>query len=58
MRDYFYKLKAVMRDKGITEVDVWNMDETGFRIGCGRAQMVITMDPKKPLRMTDPDNRD
>ena len=47
-----------MRDKGVTETDVWNMDETSFRIGCGRAQMVITMDLKKPLRMTDPDNRD
>ena len=58
MKDYFYKLKAVMRDKGIIEVDVWNMDETGFRIGCGRAQMVIIMNPKKPLRMMDSDNRD
>ena len=58
MRDYFHKLKAAIENKGITDVDVWNVDETGFRIGCGRAQMVITMDPKKPLRMTDPDNRD
>ena len=34
------------------------MDETGFRIGCGRAQMVITLDPRRSLRKTDPDNRD
>ncbi len=33
------------------------MNETGFRIGCGRAQLVVTLDPNKPLRMTDPDNR-
>ena len=38
--------------------DIWNMDETGFRIGCGRAQIVITLDPRKPLYMTDPDNHD
>ena len=58
MVEYFSKLERVMREKGITELDVWNMDETGFRIGCGRAQIVITLDPRKPLRMTDPDNRD
>ena len=33
------------------------MDETGFRIGCGRAQMVVTLDLKRPLRMMDSDNR-
>ena len=58
MQSYFQKLETAMKEKGITEVDVWNMDETGFRIGCGRAQLVVTLDANKPLRMTDPDNRD
>ena len=58
MKDYFDKLERAMKEKGITEVDVWNMDETGFRIGCERAHYVVTLDPIKPLRMTDPDNRD
>ena len=30
MISYFQKLETVMKEKGITEVDVWNMDETGF----------------------------
>ena len=47
-----------MKEKGITELDVWNMDKTGFRIGCGRAQVVITLDRRKSLRLIDPDNRD
>ncbi len=34
------------------------MDETGFRIGCGKAQLVVTMDPNKPLRMIDRENYD
>ena len=34
------------------------MDETGFQIGCGRAQLIVTLDANKPLRMTDPDNWD
>ena len=33
------------------------MDETGFRIGCGKAQWVITAHKVKQLLMTDPDNR-
>ena len=57
MSGYFEKVKRVIREKVITELDVWNMDETGFRIGCGKAQLVVTMDPNKPLCMIDPDNR-
>ena len=34
------------------------MNETGFRIECKRAQIVITLNPRNLLRMTDPDNRD
>ncbi len=38
------------------------MDETGFRIGCGRSRIVITVEPdgapKEPPRMADPDNRE
>lgn len=40
------------------ELDVWTMDETGFRIGCGKAKLVVTMDPNKSLRMIDPKNHD
>ena len=58
MSDYFEKIERVMRENGITDLDVWNMDETGFRIGCGEAQLVVTMDQNKPLRMIDPKNRD
>ncbi len=34
------------------------MDETGFRMGCGKAQWVITNDASKALVMPDPDNRE
>ena len=42
--DYFEKIERVMREKGTTKLDVWNMDETGFQIGCGKAQLVVTME--------------
>ena len=30
-----------MREKVITELDVWKMDKTAFRVGCGKAQLVV-----------------
>lgn len=58
MTAYFTKLETAVKEKGITELDVWNMDGKDFRIGCGRAHLVITLDPNKPLRMTDLKNHD
>ncbi|KAF2179752.1 CENP-B protein, partial [Zopfia rhizophila CBS 207.26] len=31
-----------MYEKGIQAHDVWNFDETGFRIGCGGKQIIVT----------------
>ena len=43
---------------GITDDDTWNMDETGFRIGVGKSQWVVSIHKLKKLVMTDADNRD
>ncbi len=56
-QEYFGKYKDIRIDKEIADEDVWNMDETGFRAGCGRAHWVITLDIDKPMLLTDPDNR-
>jgi hypothetical protein len=32
----------VLDNEGIQPTDLWNMDETGFRIGVGKNQFVIT----------------
>jgi hypothetical protein len=41
--EYFRKLLTVIREYGIVAADIWNMDETGFRIGVGRdTQLIIT----------------
>jgi hypothetical protein len=40
---YFEKFKKVIVDKGILPSDCWNFDKTGFRIGCGGNQIVITL---------------
>jgi len=59
---YFAQLKHVCETFGIQIPDRWNMDEIGFRIGCGRSRLVIIVEPdgapKEPPRIADPDNRE
>ena len=39
---WFEALHKVIADYGIVSEDIWNMDETGFRIGVGKDQLVVT----------------
>ena len=58
MQRHFEKFQIAKEDLGVTDEDTWNMDETGFRIGCGKTHWVISTYAKKPLLLMDPDNRD
>ncbi len=58
MSEYFSKLNRIIREKNIIDDDVWNMNETSFRIDCERAQLMIILDTQKSLRITNSDNRD
>ena len=40
--EYFNRLRKVIEDEGIQPSDIWNMYETGFRIGTGKDQLVVT----------------
>jgi len=42
VKEYFEKLQQVIHEQGIVANDIWNMDETGFRIGVGKNQLIIT----------------
>lgn len=50
IRVAYEKFRRGCEEKGIQYQDIWNMDETGFRIGCGIVHCVITLDKSKPLR--------
>ena len=39
---WFEALQNVISTHGILPEDIWNMDETGFRIGVGKDQLVVT----------------
>ena len=58
IREAYEAFRRGIAEKGVQIEDIWNMDETGFRIGCGIAHSVVTLDKSKPLRFVDPDNRD
>lgn len=55
---YFSQFHSVTETLGIPPDDMWNMDETGFRVGCGVAHLVVTLSPHKRVVIADPDNRD
>jgi len=55
---WFDKYKAICDEHGIQPPDVWNMDETGFRIGIARDQLVPTQDPDKRQFLPAPENRE
>jgi hypothetical protein len=42
LKDRYQRFEAVKNQYSILPQDCWNFDETGFRIGCGGNQMVVT----------------
>ncbi|KAF6814462.1 transposase [Colletotrichum sojae] len=42
VQKYFQQLQQTVQEYGVQHTDIWNMDETGFRIGVGKDQMITT----------------
>jgi hypothetical protein len=55
---HFKDFEAICQRYGIDPADIYNMDETGFRIGCLEGRIVITHIETKAVFLVDPDNRD
>lgn len=55
--EYFQKLSDVYQEEGILPQDIWNMDETGFRIGVGKDQLIVTK-RKRAHYFGIPENRE
>ncbi len=53
----YQHFQCVRIELEITDEDIWNMDETGFRIGVKKAQYVVSTHATKQLCINDPDNR-
>lgn len=46
---WFKDYERVIAEHGICQQDIYNFDETGFQIGVGKDQFIITRHPKKKL---------
>lgn len=58
MEEYFETFCKMVEWFSLVSEAIWNMDETRFRIGCGKAKWVITNDASKALVIKDLDNRE
>lgn len=58
MSSYFEKIEQVIMEKGITELDIQNIDEIGFSISCGKVKLIVTIDIKKLFYIIDLKNHD
>ena len=54
---YFQRLSTILIEEGIPPEDIWNMDETGFRIGIGKDQFIVTR-RKRAHYFGIPENRE
>jgi len=55
---HFDDFKAIYKRYRIDPADIYNIDETGFRIGCINRRIVITYANTKAVYLSDPENRD
>ncbi len=58
IQKWFNGFIKLITDYGIDPADIWNFDETGFRIGIGKDQWIITYDPNRRHFMAALDNRE
>jgi len=55
--NWFRKYQQFIREEGIKGEDIWNMDETGFRVGIPGGQTVIVPRTITELYTPSPENR-
>ena len=58
MMKHFEGYKKMVEKNKIRPKDTWNFDETGYRMGVGRGDFVITTNPFQRVFSKDPDNRE
>ena len=56
--EWFTMFKNVIQEKDIQDADCYNMDETGFRIGIGKDQEIITRNSERRAFFASSNNRE
>jgi len=58
IQKHFSNFQETIQRLNIRTQDIWNFDETGFRIGCLQSQLVFTRVENKAVYISDPENRE
>ncbi|KAI0993181.1 hypothetical protein K3495_g15002 [Podosphaera aphanis] len=58
VEEHFNRFRNEQSAKKIKPENIWNFDETGFRIGCLNGQLVLIWAEQKAVYLIDPENRD
>jgi hypothetical protein len=56
--EWFRQLGRLIQDYGIQPEDLWNMDESGFRIGVSKGHYILTEHPEKSHVLPSSENRE
>jgi hypothetical protein len=49
VEEWFKQYRKVLRDNKISRKDIWNFDETGFRIGCPKGEVIYVPEEVKEV---------
>ena len=52
------RFRDIVKEHGIQPHDIWNFDETWYRIGMARSDWVIAVDPTRTVYSKCPNNRE
>jgi hypothetical protein len=55
---WYSRFEEIVRAEGIPPEDIWNMDETSFRVGIARTQHVLTQHPEQRNWTPSSNNRE
>ena len=55
---HFRDFRYAITEFGVLQDNIYNIDKTGFRIGCLRKRIIITHTTTKVVYLTDPEVRD
>jgi len=58
IKEWFQRYQDIREKYGILDTDSYNVDETGFQIGIGRDQWIITREPTRPMYLASSSNRE
>jgi hypothetical protein len=58
LMEWFDLFKFTLEEEDLELEDIWNMDETGFRVGClSRRSLIVTRKKVRKAYLTDPGDR-